>query len=39
MGQLWRRGEYVQMSLDPALARAAATGITTLQPASGISDN
>ena len=39
MGHLWRRGEYVQMSLDPALARAAATGITTLQPASGISDN
>jgi len=39
MGHLWRRGEYVQMSLDPDLARAAATGITTLQPASGTSDN
>lgn len=29
---LWRRGEYVGMSLDPDLARAAATGITTLIP-------
>ncbi|WP_282602946.1 penicillin acylase family protein [Paracoccus sp. PARArs4] len=29
---LWRRGEYVTMSLDPELARAAATGITTLTP-------
>ena len=33
MAELWRRGEYVGMSLDPALARAAATGITHLQPA------
>lgn len=32
MSELWRRGEYVPMSLDPALARAAATGITTLTP-------
>ncbi|WP_410218977.1 penicillin acylase family protein [Paracoccus sp. (in: a-proteobacteria)] len=30
---LWRRGEYIGMSLDPELARAAATGITTLTPA------
>ncbi|WP_374300582.1 penicillin acylase family protein [Paracoccus sp. (in: a-proteobacteria)] len=30
---LWRRGEYIGMSLDPQLARAAATGVTTLQPA------
>lgn len=30
---LWRRGEYIGMSLDPALARAAATGVTTLTPA------
>ncbi|MCQ0969781.1 penicillin acylase family protein [Paracoccus sp. TK19116] len=30
---LWRRGEYVDMSLDPALARAAATGVTRLVPA------
>lgn len=32
LGELWRRGEYVPMSLDPALARAAAVGITTLHP-------
>ena len=32
LGQLWRRGEYVTMSLDESLARAAATGITTLMP-------
>ncbi|SEU01263.1 penicillin acylase family protein [Paracoccus homiensis] len=30
---LWRRGEYVRMSLDPDLARAAAVGITRLTPA------
>ncbi|SPH17801.1 Acyl-homoserine lactone acylase QuiP [Defluviimonas aquaemixtae] len=29
---LWRRGEYVPMSLDPDLARAAATGVTVLTP-------
>lgn len=29
---LWRRGEYIGMSLDPGLARAAATGITRLEP-------
>ncbi|RWR06048.1 penicillin acylase family protein [Paenirhodobacter populi] len=29
---LWRRGEYIPMSLDPALARAAAAGITRLEP-------
>ena len=33
MAQLWRRGEYIPMSLDPALARAAPVGITTLTPA------
>jgi penicillin G amidase len=33
LGDLWRRGEYVPMSLDPDLARAAAIGITTLTPA------
>ncbi len=33
LAELWRRGEYVRMSLDPALARAAAAGITRLQPA------
>jgi penicillin amidase len=29
---LWRRGEYIPMSLDPDLARAAAVGITRLVP-------
>ena len=33
LGELWRRGEYIPMSLDPALARAAAVGITILSPA------
>jgi penicillin amidase len=33
LGELWRRGEYIPMSLDPGLARAAAVGITTLTPA------
>jgi penicillin amidase len=33
LSELWRRGEYIPMSLDPALARAAAAGITILQPA------
>ncbi len=32
LGELWRRGEYIPMSLDPELARAAAVGITTLMP-------
>jgi penicillin amidase len=32
LGVLWRQGEYIPMSLDPALARAAAVGITTLVP-------
>jgi len=32
LGELWRRGEYIPMSLDPALARAAAVGITELVP-------
>jgi penicillin amidase len=31
--ELWRRGEYIPMSLDPALARAAAVGVTHLNPA------
>ncbi|EBA07293.1 penicillin acylase family protein [Sagittula stellata] len=30
LGQLWRRGEYIPMSLDIDLARAAASGITRL---------
>ncbi len=33
LGVLWRRGEYIPMSLDPELARAAAVGITHLTPA------
>ncbi|WP_299350528.1 penicillin acylase family protein [uncultured Shimia sp.] len=32
MSQLWRRGEYVPMSLEPDLARAASVGVTTLVP-------
>ncbi|GFE66903.1 penicillin acylase family protein [Litoreibacter roseus] len=32
LGVLWRRGEYIPMTLDPQLARAAAVGITTLIP-------
>jgi penicillin amidase len=32
LGELWRRGEYIPMTLDPDLARAAAVGITRLQP-------
>jgi penicillin amidase len=32
MSQLWRRGEYIPMSLDEDLARAAAVGITRLLP-------
>ncbi|WP_210529840.1 penicillin acylase family protein [Rubellimicrobium arenae] len=33
LGELWRRGEYIPMSLDPALARAAAVAVTHLVPA------
>ncbi|WP_264213501.1 penicillin acylase family protein [Leisingera thetidis] len=32
MAQLWRRGEYIPMSLDEELARAAAVGITRIIP-------
>jgi penicillin amidase len=32
LAQLWRRGEYIPMSLDPELARAGAVGITRLTP-------
>ncbi len=32
LAQLWRRGEYIPMSLDEDLARAAAVGVTTLVP-------
>jgi len=33
LGELWRRSEYIPMSLDPALARAAAVGVMVLTPA------
>ena len=33
LGELWRRGEYIPMSLDPDLARAAAAGVMVLTPA------
>ena len=33
LGELWRRGEYIPMALDPQLARAAAVGVTRLTPA------
>jgi len=32
LGELWRRGEYIPMSLDPGLARAGAVGVTRLAP-------
>ena len=32
LGELWRRGEYIPMTLDPNLARAGAVGVTTLLP-------
>lgn len=32
LGELWRRGEYIPMTLDPDLARAGAVGVTVLQP-------
>ncbi len=33
LAQLWRRGEYIPMSLDSDLARAASVGVTNLVPA------
>lgn len=32
LGQLWRRGEYINMSLDPDLAKAASNGTTKIIP-------
>ena len=32
LGVRWRQGEYIPMTLDPALARAASVGVTTLLP-------
>jgi len=33
LGDLWRRGEYIPMTLDPDLARGGAVGITRITPA------
>ena len=35
LAAIWRRSEYVPMSLDPGLARAGALGVTRLVPAAG----
>ena len=35
LAAIWRRSEYIPMSLDPGLARAGATGVTRLRPAAG----
>ncbi|WP_116131744.1 penicillin acylase family protein [Tropicimonas sp. IMCC34043] len=32
LGELWRQGEYIPMTLDPELARAGDVGVTTLLP-------
>jgi penicillin amidase len=32
LGVLWRRGEFIPMTLDPELARAGSVGVTTLLP-------
>ncbi|MFN4056966.1 MAG: penicillin acylase family protein [Roseinatronobacter sp.] len=32
LGDLWRRGEYIPMTLDPNLARGGAVGVTRLTP-------
>jgi penicillin amidase len=32
LGDLWRRGEYIPMTLDPELARGGSVGITTIRP-------
>jgi penicillin amidase len=33
LAAIWRRSEYIPMSLDPSLARAGAVGVTRLRPA------
>ena len=38
LGDLWRRGEYIPMTLDPTLARANPTGITHLVPAGAVEE-
>ncbi len=37
LAQLWRRGEYIPMTLDPELARGGSDGITLLTPTPSIS--
>jgi penicillin amidase len=32
MSILWRRGEYITMALDPAVARGGAVGLTRIRP-------
>ena len=32
LSELWRRGEYIPMSLDEGLARAGSVGVTWLEP-------
>jgi penicillin amidase len=39
LAALWRRSEYIPMSLDPDLARAGAVGVTRLEPARGSADD
>lgn len=39
LSELWRSGEYIPMSLDPALARAASVGTTHLVPTAKPSGN
>jgi penicillin amidase len=38
LAMLWRRSEYIPMSLDPDLARAGAVGVTRLVPETGTSE-
>ncbi len=35
LARLWRRGEYILMSLDPELAKGGSVGTTTLTPPTG----
>jgi len=39
LAALWRRSEYVPMSLDAALARAGAVGVTRIAPRAGPGGN
>ncbi len=35
LAAIWRRSEYIPMTLDPSLVRAGAVGVTRLRPATG----